>query len=78
MSFILWVSSCNQVVNVNWQIASAMCMFEAQEDQSDSSQQATASDEDKGTVNQVLTTVTADKMSVGLLAASWAISISYS
>lgn len=61
-----------------WLIASVMCMFEAQEDQSDSSQQTTASDEDKGTVNEVLTIVTADKMSVGLLAASWAIFISYS
>lgn len=45
-------------------IASVLCMFEAQEDQSDSSQQTTASDEDKGTVDEVLTIVTADKMSV--------------
>lgn len=56
----------------------AMCVFEAPEDQSDTSQQTTAGDEDKGTVNQVLTTAAADKMAVGLLAASWAISISYS
>lgn len=42
-------------------IASVVCMFEAQEDHSDSSQQTTASDEDKGTVNEVLTIVTADK-----------------
>lgn len=61
-----------------WCLVPVMCMFEAQEDQSDTSQQTAASDEDKGTVNQVLTTVTADKMSVSLLAASRAISISYS
>lgn len=53
-------------------------MFEAQEDQSETSQQTAASDEEKGTDNQVLTSVTADKMSVGLLAAVWAISIGYS
>lgn len=54
-------------------------MFEAQEDQSETSQQTSASDDEKGTETQVLyRPVTADKLSVGLLAAVWAISTSYS
>lgn len=36
-------------------------MFEAQEDQSETSQQTAASDEEHGTTKQVLTSVTADK-----------------
>lgn len=61
---------------VPWlQLGKCLClMFEAQEDQSETSQQTAASDEEQETENQVLS----DQMSVGLLAAGWALSISYS
>lgn len=61
---------------VPWlQLGKCLCLvFEAQEDQSETSQQTAASDEEQETENQVLS----DQMSVGLLAAGWAISISYS
>ena len=55
-----------------------MSIFEAQEDQSETSQQTAASDEDKGTENQVMSWPQCDKMSVGLLAWDGLISISYS
>lgn len=80
-SVVLWIQIhipfffLSKVVNVFFPV---MCMFVAQEDQSETSQQTAASDEEKGMMKQVLTSVIADKMSVVLLVASWAVSISYS
>lgn len=55
-----------------------MSMFEGQEDKSETSQEAAPSDEEKGTDSQVLHQHQSDHMSDGLLAADWAISVSYS
>lgn len=57
----------SKTLNVLTPAVCLMSLFEAQEDQSETLQQTAASDEEKGTENQVLTSVTADKMSVGLL-----------
>lgn len=58
-----------------WSLLCLLWIFEAQEDQTEMSQQAAASDEEEETPKKVWT---ADKMSVGLQAAVWAVSISYS
>lgn len=65
--------------NVKWCNMCLLCLVLVdQEDHSEASQPATASDDESGTETQVMHHSHAAEMSVGLLAACWAISIIYS